>query len=374
MAARIKLGELCHVVTKGTTPTSLGMSFADEGVPFLRIQNLRGSEVKLDDVLYIDNEVHQSLSRSIIKPKDFLITIAGTIGRVAIVPDEFPECNCNQAIAILRFDNERLDARWLYHWLSTSDAMGQIAGKKVTATISNLSLGQIKDLGLPLPYPDDPEKSLKEQKRIAAILDKADGIRRKRKQAIQLADDFLRSVFLDMFGDPVTNPKGWEVKKWEDCLRIVNGKNQKKVESENGEYPICGSGGLMSKANDWLVEKNSVIIGRKGNINSPILMKERFWNVDTAFGLEPKLEQLSHNYLFWFCKFFNFERLNKAVTIPSLTKADLLNVELPLPNINLQKEFDSVVDKVDVYLEKAFDFESNKSFEALSQKAFKGEL
>src|SRR5690606_26324615 len=126
------------------------------------------------------------------------------------------------------------------------------------------------------------------QKRIAAILDKADAIRRKRQQAIQLADDFLRAVFLDMFGDPVANPKGWEMKKWCSVLTIVNGRNQKTVEDDSGTYPICGSGGFMAKANDWLTEANSVIIGRKGNINSPILMKERFWNVDTAFGLEPK--------------------------------------------------------------------------------------
>ena len=148
-------------------------------------------------------------------PGDFLITIAGTIGRVAIVPDDFPEANCNQAVAILRFDKSKLLPRYLLHWLTTNDALRQISGKKVTATISNLSLGQIKELEIPLP-------PLDEQKRIAAILDKADAIRRKRQQAIQLADDFLRSVFLDMFGDPVTNPKGFPMGTIRDFVETAN--------------------------------------------------------------------------------------------------------------------------------------------------------
>jgi len=304
------------------------------------------------------------------KKGDFIIAVSGQPGQALIL--DVDACIHDGFAGLRDLDESKVSKDYLYHFMNFAKEKNSAAA--AGAIFKNLTTEQIRELEIPLPYPDDPEKSLKEQKRIAAILDKADGIRRKRQQAIQLADDFLRSVFLDMFGDPVTNPKGWEEKIWSECLRIVNGKNQKKVESEDGSYPICGSGGVMARADDWLVEKNSVIIGRKGNINSPILMKERFWNVDTAFGLEPKHDLLSHNYLFWFCKFFNFERLNKAVTIPSLTKADLLNVKLPIPKLSVQKEFDDIVTKLDSYLGKAFDFESNKSFEALSQQAFKGEL
>lgn len=130
----------------------------------------------------------------------------------------------------------------------------------------------------------------------------------------------------------------------------------------------------MAKANKWLTEKNSVIIGRKGNINSPILMKERFWNVDTAFGLEPKKLELSHNYLFWFCKFFNFEQLNKAVTIPSLTKTDLLQINIPIPPFQNQCVFDDIVAKIEDLSDKNRRAFSNKIFESLSQKAFSGNL
>nr|WP_301003301.1 restriction endonuclease subunit S [Pseudoalteromonas sp.] len=179
-----------------------------------------------------------------------------------------------------------------------------------------------------------------------------------------------------MFGDPVTNPKGWEVKSWKDVLSIVNGKNQKAVLSKNGAYPIMGSGGEMGRASDYLTPQNSVIIGRKGNINKPILVKENFWNVDTAFGLVPEPSMLSFNYLYWFCKFFDFERLNKAVTIPSLTKVDLLQISIPLPDISKQISFDKIVNKIELIISKNIHSSqsTNDIFNSLSQKAFAGEL
>jgi len=265
-------------------------------------------------------------------------------------------------ITILEREQGVVCLQYLFHFLSRANVWPNRGGAQPF-----IALGDARKVKVPLP-------PLPEQKRIAAILDKADAIRRKRQQAIQLADNFLRAVFLDMFGDPVTNPKGWEMRKWCNVLKIVNGKNQKAVEDEAGAYPICGSGGFMAKANNWLTEANSVIIGRKGNINSPILMRERFWNVDTAFGLEPKREALSHNYLFWFCKFFDFEQLNKAVTIPSLTKTDLLQIDIPLPPRDVQGKFDEVVERIDMLSAKNEKTLSEQLFESLSQKAFSGQL
>ncbi len=131
---------------------------------------------------------------------------------------------------------------------------------------------------------------------------------------------------------------------FEEVLEIKNGRNQRAVETQNGRYPIYGSGGIMGYANDYICRANTVIIGRKGNINKPIYVTEPFWNVDTAFGLEAKTEVLIPKYLYYFCLRYDFERLNKAVTIPSLTKADLLKIEIDLPSIDTQAK---VVDRLE---------------------------
>ena len=130
---------------------------------------------------------------------------------------------------------------------------------------------------------------------------------------------------------------------FDDVLEIKNGRNQKNVENPNGKYPIYGSGGIMGYADDYICEADTVIIGRKGSINNPIYVEEPFWNVDTAFGLSAKREILMPRYLYYFCQYFDFERLNKAVTIPSLTKSDLLKIELKLPTIETQKK---IVDRL----------------------------
>ncbi len=135
-----------------------------------------------------------------------------------------------------------------------------------------------------------------------------------------------------------------------DILEIKNGRNQRAVENPNGKYPIYGSGGIMGYADDYICHENTVIIGRKGNINKPIFVEEPFWNVDTAFGLEAKKDILLPKYLYYFCQRFDFERLNKAVTIPSLTKADLLKIELDLPTTETQADIVEKLDKTEQIL------------------------
>ena len=140
--------------------------------------------------------------------------------------------------------------------------------------------------------------------------------------------------------------EGWTYKKWSDVLSIINGKNQTTVECKDGKYPIYGSGGIMGHANDWLCPENCVIIGRKGNINKPIFVTTKFWNVDTAFGLNANESSLLPKFLFYFCQDYNFERHNKAVTIPSLTKADLLKIDMPIPSLSEQQSIVAELDKI----------------------------
>ena len=133
-------------------------------------------------------------------------------------------------------------------------------------------------------------------------------------------------------------------KKFEDILDIINGKSQKRVENPNGIYPIYGSGGVMGYADDYLCDANTVVIGRKGSINNPIYVEEPFWNVDTAFGLVARKNVLLPRYLYFFCVQYDFDKLNTTVTIPSLTRANLLKIEMDVPNIDEQKK---IVDKLD---------------------------
>ena len=132
-----------------------------------------------------------------------------------------------------------------------------------------------------------------------------------------------------------------------DVLEIKNGRNQRAVENPNGAYPIYGSGGVMGYADDFICQAQTVVVGRKGNINKPLFVDVPFWNVDTAFGLEAKRSVLLPKYLYYFCLRYDFEKLNKAVTIPSLTKADLLKIEIELPKLSTQEDIVSQLESIE---------------------------
>lgn len=131
-----------------------------------------------------------------------------------------------------------------------------------------------------------------------------------------------------------------------DVLQVVNGKNQKAVKDENGQYPIYGSGGQMGWASSYICPADTVIIGRKGNINKPIYVSEPFWNVDTAFGLVAKPELLDARYLYHFCKHYDFGKFNTTCTIPSLTRKNIEGILLRLPSLGGQKETAAQLDSI----------------------------
>ncbi len=144
----------------------------------------------------------------------------------------------------------------------------------------------------------------------------------------------------------------YSMKLWSEILRIISGKNQKAVEDPNGSYPIYGSGGIIGFARDYLCEAGTTIIGRKGTINNPIFVTERFWNVDTAFGLAPG-DMLHPKYLYYFCVMFNFKELDKSTTIPSLAKRDLLNIKMPVPPRPEQERIVANIEELFSELDKA---------------------
>jgi type I restriction enzyme S subunit len=177
----------------------------------------------------------------------------------------------------------------------------------------------------------------------------------------------------------ITLPSGWRLATFSDICEIVSGRNQKEVEKSNGQYPIYGSGGIIGYANKFLCREGTTIIGRKGTINSPIFVNEKFWNVDTAFGLSP-INEIEPKYLFYYCCGFNFKKLDKSTTIPSLAKSDLLNVKIPLSPLAEQERIVAKIEELFSSLDKGIEIlkaaqDQLKVYrQAVLKQAFEGRL
>jgi type I restriction enzyme S subunit len=143
------------------------------------------------------------------------------------------------------------------------------------------------------------------------------------------------------------------VKEWSEVIKITNGRSYKSVIDPKGKYPILGSAGkTMGYSNEYLCEEETTIIGRKGNINNPIFIETKFWNVDTAFGLIA-LEDLDKRFLFYFCKSFDFTKMDRGSGRPSLVKTDLKKIPIPIPPLSEQQKIVTLLDEAFKQIEQA---------------------
>ncbi|VJD97186.1 type I restriction-modification system, S subunit [Streptococcus pneumoniae] len=323
---KVKLGQVATFINGYAFKPQ---DWSSEGKEIIRIQNLTKTSKGIN---YYSGTIDK---KYIVEAGDILISWSGTLG-------VFQWCGrsavLNQHIFKVVFDKIDIDKSYFKYVVEKGlqDAVKHTHG----STMKHLTKKYFDNIMVSYT-------NLREQQRIASEMDLLSKLILRRQEQLEELNLLVKSRFNEMFGDVILNEKEWKVSKWNEILTIRNGKNQKQVEDADGKFPIYGSGGIMGYAKDWIVKKNSVIIGRKGNINKPILVRENFWNVDTAFGLEPVLEKINSEYLFYFCQLYNFEKLNKAVTIPSLTKSDLLNISIPLPPLALQNEFVDFVALVD---------------------------
>jgi type I restriction enzyme S subunit len=162
--SKVTIGEIAILVSKGTTPTSVGLSFSNKGVPFIRGEDVVGSSVDFNQVkMFINDHSHAILKRSALMPGDVLVTIAGTIGRTGYIDKQSKSANCNQAVAFIRLPLNRVDPIWLCALLSSPKYQAKFGKFVAGGAIPNVNLEQIKSLEIALI-------DIGEQRQIAAKL------------------------------------------------------------------------------------------------------------------------------------------------------------------------------------------------------------
>lgn len=335
-------------------------------------------------------------SKSCIEPGDVLLSkIVPHIRRCWIVPKKSIPRQIGSGEWII-FRDKRFDTAFLKHYLTSnvfhSQFMNTVAG--VGGSLVRARPAEVEHIEIPLP-------PLAEQKRIAAILDKADAIRRKRQQAIKLADDFLRAVFLDIFGDPVTNPKGWEVKSLKDISRIQIGPFGTQLHKEDyvyGGIPLINpthivKGNIVPKDDltisiekhrslpEYQLEVGDIIMGRRGEMGrcAVVGQKEKGWLCGTgSLFIRP-------NRLAVFSEYLNrllssdaikkhLESESQGATMPNLNKTIVGDIQVPVPSKEALNKFAEIKKKIINTQVSYSNFSKESMFDSLSQKAFSGNL
>jgi type I restriction enzyme S subunit len=188
-----KLGELTTLITKGTTPSSLGEKYEESGINFIKIESLSSNgKFLLDKFAYIDENTHNKLARSKLEHDDILFSIAGALGRVAIISRDYLPANTNQALAIIRLKDKKI-TRYIYYFLNSDYVKKIIDAESVQLAQANFSLGQLANLDVLVPC-------LEEQTKIAnflyAIVQKIEVVAQQIEQAKQWKKGLLQQMFV----------------------------------------------------------------------------------------------------------------------------------------------------------------------------------
>lgn len=227
MSKKIRLGDVATLITKGTTPTTLGYSFVDEGINFIKIESIDDNgKFMPDKFAHISDECDEKLKRSRLQENDILFSIAGAIGRTAIVTQDCLPANTNQALAIIRIPPKIMDYRFVLYALQSQAVAEQSEQHKQGVAQLNLSLRNIADIEI-------PSASVNEQAKIVANLDAVNAMIAMRKEQLNQLDLLVKSRFIELFGDPVENPKGLPMKALKQLSVLITNGNTPKGGSEN---------------------------------------------------------------------------------------------------------------------------------------------
>lgn len=211
-----QLGEECELITKGTTPTSIGENFKNSGISFIKIESLSDSgEIIKDKVAYIDSATNNLLKRSQLKEHDVLVSIAGALGRISIITKDLLPANINQALAIVRLNNKSdLVTSYLYNYLKSNKIQNHIQSISVQGAQANISLQNVNEFPIGIA-------SSKEQLAIASVLSDLDLLIQKTGKLIAKKRVIKQGAMQELLTGRRRLPgfsEKWEVKKLGELL------------------------------------------------------------------------------------------------------------------------------------------------------------
>jgi type I restriction enzyme S subunit len=234
----------------------------------------------------------------------------------------------------------RLNNHFLYYWLQAEKpeferiAMGN--------TIKTIGLSYFKNLKIPLP-------PLPEQQAIATALSDVDALITSLDKLIAKKRDIKQAAMQQLLTGQMRLPGfsgEWEVKKLGEILKVCHGKSQHNVVTSDGEYPILATSGEIGRANSYLYDEPSVLIGRKGTIDSPQYMDTPFWTIDTLFYTE--ISDRNHpKFIFYLFNMIDWLRYNEASGVPSLSASTIENIEVQCPPVSEQTAIATVLSDID---------------------------
>ena len=361
----VQLSEIAALITKGTTPTTIGFDFQDTGINFLKIECFSEDGAFIEKkVTHISEGCHEKLKRSQLEEGDILFSIAGAIGRVAVVMKEMLPANTNQALAIIRIRRKDVYLPYIKLILTSPIVKTQFERKKQGVAQLNISLKDINELEIPLP-------TINKQIEYVTLFDKVSRIIVVRKQQLQKLDELIKSRFVEMFGDPVSNPHGFERVALSQLAEIKIGPFGSLLHKEDyieGGHPLLNpshisegrivpddkltvSDSKYAEMEAYHLHTGDIVMGRRGEMGRCAVVPDEGYLCGTGSLLIRTKGEVTADYLQKVISFPTFKKTieDMAVgqTMPNLNVPIVSSFQIIKPPIDVQRRYYAFVAEVD---------------------------
>ena len=387
---KIQLGDI-YKITSGGTPSRKKDEYYNGGIiPWIKTGDLKNTEIHAPSECITELGLQNSSTKLFPCDTILLALYGATIGACSILKIE---AATNQACGALLPNPKIVNERFTYYYLKSIKS--ELIRKGVGGAQPNISGGILKSIQIPLP-------PLPEQKRIATILDEADHLRQKDKQVIEKYNLLSQSVFLEMFGDPVTNPKGWEERTLLDvCTKITDGTHHSPPLVKEGipyitakhikEFEV-----VFESKPTYVDEKHhkeiyarcspeygDVLYIKDGATTGKAAVNKYsfpFSMLSSLALLKVDIEVITSQYLtHWLNNKIVKELLLRGMSgaaIKGFTLTKIKKFKINLPPIELQNQFANIIIQIEQQKSQAQKSleKSEDLFQSLLQRAFKGEL
>lgn len=382
--AEIQLGKmLSGKASKGVAPA-----------PYLRNANVQWGRLVLDDLLEMDFSPVERQKFSLV-PGDLLVCEGGEPGRCAVVTEELDGVYYQKALMRVRPHSERLTPAFLQRFMQHAASQGVFRKGGNQSTIAHFPAIRLNALEVPLP-------PLHEQKRIAAILDATETLRFKRRSSIADLDSLVQSAFLDMFGDPLTNPKGWPVGVVGDLLASANYGTSKKPHDTDGAFPVLRMNNITyqggwdfsslkyvdltaAEQSKYLVQQGQLLFNRTNS--KELVGKTAVYRRATPVAFAGYLvraivnEHADGEYVGAFMntvrtKAYLRSRCKNIIGMANINAQEFQAIPVPKPPVELQRRFAGIVGSIERQRDQLMAqlSELDKLFASLQSRAFSGAL
>jgi type I restriction enzyme S subunit len=364
---KVKLGDISKVQSGQSAPKN--NQFSEEGIPFIRAGHLNDllNGIKVSDLPRVDNETAKSKNYKLLPKGTILFAKSGMSATKNRVYQLDEEAYYVSHLASIKVDKS-CDSTYIKYFLKNFKPSRLISDP----AYPSIKLSDINNIEVPLP-------PLSEQKHIAEVLDKADALRQKNKELLEEYNELQKAIFIDLFGDPVSNSMGWEKKKLGELIKSIDSGWSPKCESQpvidNSEWGVLTLSSVTKrvyqarfnkKLPEGLVPKEEIVV-HKGDLlfsrkNTKELVgasayvfdtPDKLMMSDTIFRINCRPQDLNPLYLNFLINDANFryniqrQATGSAGSMPNISKEKLKNLNIFSPPLDLQNKFAKMIENIE---------------------------